>query len=386
MTTTSNIFHLITTQQWNQIASSSHYESESLQTEGFIHASTRGQLSDSAGRYFCGKPTVALEIDASGLDIRWEDAAIAAGSTGSARREQFPHIYQPIPRRSIVRVIDMTETAHALFEIHWPKDDALLGFARRSIELLGTMRHVFVGGEGPAIIVMHEVPGLHPGVLDFARRLNRAGFSTYLPSMFGTPGRAVTPSYIAQSFATVCISREFSVWASDQNSPMVEWMRGLAHLAHQERGGPGVGAIGMCLTGGFALGMMVDPVVVAPVLSQPSLPAGPLPAQRRSIGIDKATCQAVAQRAVQDDISVMGLRFTGDPLVSPQRFAALRDLLGDRFIAVDIDSKAGNAHGISRTAHSVLTMHFVDEPQHPTALALTRLLEFFAQRLKKSPL
>jgi dienelactone hydrolase/uncharacterized protein (DUF952 family) len=374
MTTTSNIFHLITTQQWNQIASSSHYESESLQTEGFIHASTRGQLSDSAGRYFCGKPTVALEIDASGLDIRWEDAAIAAGSTGSARREQFPHIYQPIPRRSIVRVIDMTETAHALFEIHWPKDDALLGFARRSIELLGTMRHVFVGGEGPAIIVMHEVPGLHPGVLDFARRLNRAGFSTYLPSMFGTPGRAVTPSYIAQSFATVCISREFSVWASDQNSPMVEWMRGLAHLAHQERGGPGVGAIGMCLTGGFALGMMVDPVVVAPVLSQPSL------------GIDKATCQAVAQRAVQDDISVMGLRFTGDPLVSPQRFAALRDLLGDRFIAVDIDSKAGNAHGISRTAHSVLTMHFVDEPQHPTALALTRLLEFFAQRLKKSPL
>jgi dienelactone hydrolase/uncharacterized protein (DUF952 family) len=383
MTTTPNIFHLITTQQWNQIAGQSHYESESLHTEGFTHASTRAQLADSAGRYFCGKPTVALEIDPSGLDIRWEDAAIVAGSTGAARREQFPHIYQPIPRRNMVRVIDMTETAHALFEIHWPADDALLGFPRRSIELLGTARDVFVGGEGPAIVVMHEVPGLHPGVLDFARRLNKADFSTYLPSMFGTPGRAVTASYIAQSFATVCISREFSVWASAQNSPMVEWMRGLAHLAHQERGGPGVGAIGMCLTGGFALGMMVDAVVVAPALSQPSLPAGPLPAQRRSLGIDKATCQAVAQRAAQDNISVMGLRFTGDPLVSAKRFDALRDLLGDRFIAVEIDSKAGNAHGISRTAHSVLTVHFVDEPQHPTTLALTQLLAFFTQRLKK---
>jgi dienelactone hydrolase/uncharacterized protein (DUF952 family) len=377
------VFHLLTPELWSDVSREPFYSPPTLATEGFIHASTRTQLADSAGRYFCGKQTIALEIDCAGLDVRFEDAAIPTGiPTSSERRtEQFPHIYQPIPRRNVVRVIDMTETAHALFEIHWPADDALLGFARRRINLLGTSRDVYVGGEGPAIVVMHEVPGLHPGVLEFARRLNSAGFSTYLPSLFGEPGRAVTPAYTAQSLAKACVSSEFSAWAANKNSPIVEWLRALAALAHAERGGPGVGAIGMCFTGGFALGMMVDKIIIAPALSQPSLPIGPLPKQRRSIGIDEQTCALVKRRSQQDNISVLGMRFTGDPLVPAPRFAALKDLLGERFIAIEIDSSRGNQHNIPLTAHSVLTMHFVDQPQHPTAIALKQLLHFFAQRL-----
>ena len=78
----------------------------------------------------------------------------------------------------------------------------------------------------------------------------------------------------------------------------------------------------------------------------------------------------------------MGMRFTGDRIVPGERFATLRRELGERFIAVEIDSSKGNAHGIPASAHSVLTEHLVDEPGHPTREALDGLLAFFSERLK----
>ncbi|MBK9032731.1 MAG: dienelactone hydrolase family protein [Myxococcales bacterium] len=225
---------------------------------------------------------------------------------------------------------------------------------------------------------MHEVPGLHPGVLAFAARLRAAGFTTYLPSLLGTPGKPMTAGYMLGSMARACVAREFATWASGAGSPIVGWLRQLAALAHAEAGGRGVGAIGMCLTGGFALGMMVDERVIAPVLSQPSLPFAVTGRHRRAIGVDADTCAAIAARA---DVPVLGLRFTGDRLVPPERFATLRELLGDRFIAVEIDSSRGNPHGLKRTAHSVLTHDFVDAPGHPTRAALDRVMAFFAERL-----
>ena len=70
----------------------------------------------------------------------------------------------------------------------------------------------------------------------------------------------------------VCIAREFTHWALNQTSPIIGWLRALARNLHHEVGGPGVGAVGMCFSGGFALAMMVDDIMVAPVLSQPSMP------------------------------------------------------------------------------------------------------------------
>jgi len=64
--------------------------------------------------------------------------------------------------------------------------DVFAGFDKRQID----GRDVWVAGAGPAVIVVHEMPGLHPGVVDFGRRLVHAGFTAYLPSLFGTPGRA----------------------------------------------------------------------------------------------------------------------------------------------------------------------------------------------------
>jgi dienelactone hydrolase len=79
---------------------------------------------------------------------------------------------------------------------------------------------------------------------------------------------------------------------------------------------------------------------------------------------------------------VLGLRFSKDRAVPDARWARYREELGDNFIGVDIDSSAGNPHGIKRIAHSVLTEHFVDQPGHPTKDALDRVLAFLREKLK----
>lgn len=251
------------------------------------------------------------------------------------------------------------------------------GFEQSDVTYDGITRTVFRGGTGPAVIVMHEIPNLHPAVIEFGRRVVAAGYTVYMPSLFGTPGAAVTIGSNMRSMMRACVSREFSTWATRRTSPITIWLRQLARDAHTACGGPGVGAIGMCLTGGFALAMMVDDTVVAPVLSQPSVPFPIAPGQRRDLGISDEDLAVIRERTT----CVMGLRFTGDVLVPAARFERLRAELGDRFIAIEIDSSRGNAHGIGRTAHSVLAQHYVDTPGHPTREALDSVLAFFRERL-----
>lgn len=244
----------------------------------------------------------------------------------------------------------------------------------------GVEKRVYRKGDGPGVIVIHEVPGITPLVAAFADRVVHRGFTVFMPSLFGHDGKPQTPAYAVSSLVRACISREFTCLATQRPSPITGWLRSLARDVHTELGGPGVGAIGMCLTGGFALAMMVDDSVAAPVLSQP---ANPLPfgaARKGSLALSDADWASV-ERRVQDGCPVLGLRFTADTAVPNARFAELRDRLGDGFIAVEIDSSPGNAHGIKRSAHSVLTEHLVDEPSHPTRQALDRVLAFFDERL-----
>jgi dienelactone hydrolase len=253
-------------------------------------------------------------------------------------------------------------------------------YERLELTFLGETRTVFKSGEGPAVIVMHEVPGLYPGIAEFGRKVIAAGFTVYMPSLIGTPGKALSVGYNVDTLARACVAREFTVFATRTNSAITNWLRELSRFAHLECGGVGVGAVGMCLTGGFALAMMVDEWVQAPVLSQPSLPFGVTRAQKRDLGIDDATLARVKQRAA-DGACVMGLRFTSDRMVPRERFERLREELGDNFIAVEIDSSRGNPHDIPGTSHSVLVQHLVDEPGHPTRQALDQVMAFFSERL-----
>jgi dienelactone hydrolase len=227
-------------------------------------------------------------------------------------------------------------------------------------------RTVYRSGEGPAVIVVHEVPGITPAVLRFAEEVVAAGFTVFMPSLVGTPGRPPSPAYLANSLVRVCIAREFTTWATGSTSPVIAWLRALARYAHAQVGGPGVGAVGMCFSGGFALGMMVDDIMVAPVLSQPSLPFAVGGSRARDLGLSPDDRVVVAQRA-SEGCQVLGLRFTGDRLVG-ERFSALRDLLGEAFVAVELPSTAPSDH-------SVLTEHRDDA-------AVERVLEFLQQRLR----
>jgi dienelactone hydrolase len=246
-------------------------------------------------------------------------------------------------------------------------------------------RPVFRRGTGPAVIIMHEMPGLHPLVIRFADRVVAAGMSVYLPSLFGVPGKEVSPGYLAREMLKgVCIRREFSTWASDRSSPIVDWLRALARRAHSDCGGRGVGAVGMCFTGGFALAMMTEPSVVAPVLSQPSLPLAIGPgAARRSSAIDASPEEIarVRQRLEDEDLTLLGLRFKGDKLVPPERFSCLKAAFGERFETIELnDEDARPDTGMA--PHSVLTIHLDDDdPEGPTRQAEKRTIAHFATSL-----
>lgn len=240
---------------------------------------------------------------------------------------------------------------------------------------------VYVAGSGPAIVVFPEIPGITPQVADFCRRVIAAGFTVYLASLFGEPGKSFSNGYAARTIAKQCVRREFLAFARNKRAPITDWMQGLVTHAHAEAGGPGVGVVGMCFTGNFALGLAVDPAVLVPVMSQPSMPFAVSKKHRADLHVAPDDLAAVKQRTIDEDLCVIGLRFTSDVLVPGERFERLRLEFGDAFIGVEIDSSPGNDHDFDKQAHSVLTAEYSAQPDHPTNQAMELVLDHFRQKL-----
>ncbi len=267
-------------------------------------------------------------------------------------------------------------------------NDALADFERTTFASGGKTRDRYRIGSGPAVIVIAEMPGITPKVAEFARKVAGIGCTAVLPHLFGRPGAdpAETAGFGGQmrfmlsSMVPACISREFTVLATGKTSPVVTWLRALAADEHERCGGPGVGAVGMCFTGGYALAMATDPRLLAPVLSQPSMPVGLTSAQKHSIDISPEDLRIVKNRCAAEGLEVLGLRFTSDRFVPDERFAFLREQLGEAFVAVELaDADARPDTGFP--PHSVLTEHLVDEPGQPTRVALDQVLDLFRRRL-----
>ena len=243
----------------------------------------------------------------------------------------------------------------------------------------GITHDVHHRGDGPCVLVAAEVPGITPKVTEFADRLVDLGMSVAMPSMFGTAGAESSYPRAMGVIAKACVSKEFHCLAKRDSAPATAWLRALARKLHADHGGPGIGFVGMCFTGGFGLAMMLDDAVIAPVLSQPSQPF-PIGAERKaSVGLDDDELRIVAERA-ENGCPVLGLRFTSDPAVPAERFETLRRVLGENFVGVEITSPDKERH-IPKNAHSVLTEHLIDEPGHPTREALDQVLEFLSGRL-----
>jgi dienelactone hydrolase len=267
-------------------------------------------------------------------------------------------------------------------------DDPLDDFEKREITLDGVTKKLFVAGAGPAVIVMAEMPGISPHVARFARWVREAGFTVYMPSLFGRDGALPAAEEGVTIMRSACVSAEFRALAANVSSPVTQWLRSLAKLAHHECGGPGVGAIGMCFTGNFALTMMLEASVLAPVLSQPSLPLN----DPAGIEISPEDIQAVRKRLDDENLTVLAYRFEGDPFCRAQRFAAYAEKLGSRFIGRVLPDSAANPDTPPffekhvPGPHSVVTVHLVDEAGEPTIKARDEILAFFAYRLSGGPI
>lgn len=260
-------------------------------------------------------------------------------------------------------------------------------FETTTFEHEGKARTVFRRGRGPAVVVMAELPGITPKVLRFAGWVADIGCTAVVPHLFGVPGRQPgsntlsAGAYVNSSFLPACVSREFTVWAANRTSPVVGWLRALAAAEYERCGGPGVGAVGMCFTGGYALAMATDDRLIAPVLSQPSMPLPVTRRQRGSIDCSAEDLEIVKHRCAAGNLHVLGLRFEGDRSVPAERFRFLREELGDAFIAVELEDSAANPAAVMRNPHSVLTEHLVDEPDSPTRHALDEVLDLFRRKL-----
>ncbi len=254
--------------------------------------------------------------------------------------------------------------------------DPMTDFECREIALLGRTKRVYVTGTGPAVIVMAEMPGIYAHFLRFARMVRDAGFTVWIPALFGTEGGPASMAGGVVTLAKACVSREFRAFAANASSPVTRWLRALAAHAHEQCGGRGVGAIGMCFTGNFALSMMLEPAMLAPVLSQPSLPMF----QRGGMHIAPDELAAVKARMERDDLTVLAYRFAGDRFCRAERFAAFEAALGDRFVGRVLPDDTAMP-GTPVRPHSVVTLHLVDRVGEPTRAAVDEILDFFATRL-----
>jgi dienelactone hydrolase len=246
----------------------------------------------------------------------------------------------------------------------------------------GYTHDVYRKGEGPGVVLIPEIPGIHPGVLGLGNHLVDNGFTVAIPSLFGEPGRAKDVGYIASTIARACVAREFAAFATNKQRPVSVYLRALARDLNKSTPGKGVGVIGQCFTGGFALAAAVDDSVLAPVLSQPSVPFPLTPRQRRDPGVSDLELNAFKDRAVNEGLCAIGLRFTEDKAVPGERFKTLKDRLGDAFEVIEIDSSPGNEHGFGRMAHSVLTDEVREVDGQPAYEARKRVVEFLNERLR----
>ncbi len=250
-------------------------------------------------------------------------------------------------------------------------------FTRRDFTFGGKTKPVLCTGDrGPAVIVIHEIFGFTPPLARFCRWVAAAGMRVYAPILLGTPDAQNREKTGALDILRLCVSREFTLFRTGRSSPVVGWLKPLARQAHVECGGPGVGVIGMCLTGGFALSMAVDPVVLAPVLSQPSMPVG----SPAALDISAADLATVQRRASSEGLTLRGYRFEGDTLARHDKFVTLDKAFGAAFVGTELPDSCGNPAGMiseGKPPHSVVTRDLIDAAGEPTRAAADEIIAHF---------
>lgn len=257
----------------------------------------------------------------------------------------------------------------------------LTGWTAEPFTAAGITHDVYYKGSGPGVVLIPEMPGVHVGVLALGNHLVDNGFTVAIPSLYGTPGMSPRSPALVPNLLRGCVAAEFSAFALNKERPVANYLRALARDLNARTPGKGVGVIGQCFSGGFALAAAADESVLAPVMSQPSVPLPLTPAMRRDPGVSEREMKVIEKRAAEEGLCALGLRFSGDPMAPAARFKTLKDRLGDAFEVIEIDSSRGNPGGFGPTAHSVLTYEVREVDGQAAYEARKRVVEFLTERL-----
>ena len=265
----------------------------------------------------------------------------------------------------------MTQSPHA----------DLTGWISEPFTAAGFTHDVYYKGSGPGVVLIPEMPGIHTGVLALGNYLVDNGFTVAMPSLYGTPGMSAVSPAVVPNLVRGCVAKEFAALATNRERPVADYLRALARDLNAKTPGKGVGVIGQCFSGGFALAAAVDDSVLAPVMSQPSVPLPLTAAHKRDPGVSDREMKIIEKRAAEEGLCALGLRFSGDAMAPAERFKTLKDRLGDSFEVIEIDSSPGNPGGFGRLAHSVLTREVREVDGQAAYEARRRVVEFLKERL-----
>jgi dienelactone hydrolase len=223
-------------------------------------------------------------------------------------------------------------------------------------------------GSGAPVVIIQELPGIGPQTLRLADEFVSEGFEVVLPHLFGPLEKVSMGGNLVRVF---CMRKEFSLFEANRTSPLVDWLKALCQDARRQSEVSGVGVIGMCLTGNFAISLMGDDSVLAAVSSQPSMPL------LKSAALHMSDNEiATIRDRIDATAPIHTYRFSKDPLCNAAKFQAIDKAFNDA------GTTRIETHTLPGKGHSVLTLDFVDEQGHPTRAALDEILSYFSAQLQ----
>lgn len=224
-----------------------------------------------------------------------------------------------------------------------------------------------IGDGGKIVVIIQELPGIGQETLSLADKFVHQGYTVVLPHLFGPIGRTTVLGNIIQ---VLCMRREFSLFAKNESSPVVDFLSQLCSSLKAKYKVKGVAVIGMCLTGNFAISLMANEDVLAGFASQPSMPLF----YQKSMHMSPDDIKYIKKNI--DNVGPMHCgRFELDSLCTHSKMEVMDETFNQD------DKKRIIFHELLGNGHAILTLDFRDKKGHPTYQILNEIFEYFNEQL-----
>ena len=263
-------------------------------------------------------------------------------------------------------------------------DMSKLGFTEQTFGDGMYSHAVYSKGKGPVVIVMHELPGMDMYAVRFANRLVDHGFEVHMPLLFGH-ALVHSPNL---NYARLCINKEFANLKANTSAPVCDWVRALANHLGEGKSGRNIGVIGMCVTGAFAIPVIIDSKVKTVIVSQPAIPVSMTyyltkmgeGSWMEKLNITDADLNNAAATARQENLHLIVQRFKEDRRCPPSRARRIASAFGDNASLCEYDRPRPYAD----KPHALMTIEYDEaecSPENSTRVALAQVVAFLHEHL-----